>query len=75
MRRLEKSHAQRASVAFETVSQGGERTVCIHPFAEVGDDLLAGLGTVQRFKFFPLLLLRLADEIQKPFPGKWRGLG
>ena len=34
----------------------------VHPLAEVAEDLLSGLVTVQRLQFGPLLRLGLADE-------------
>jgi hypothetical protein len=39
----------------------------VHPFAEVGKNLFAGLCTVQSFQLGPLLGLRLADETEHNF--------
>ena len=63
MRGLEERHAcKRPPVALEAVAQGRERAVRVHPLAQVGEDLLAGLVPVQRLQLGPLLRLGLADE-------------
>jgi len=47
---LEPGDAEGAAVTFDAVAEGGERSVGIHAFAEIGKDLLAGLVAVQGFK-------------------------
>lgn len=67
MCRLEEGDMQRSSVAFEPVAQRRQRAVGVHPFAQVGQHLLAGLCSVQRFEPRPLLRLRLANELKRYF--------
>ena len=62
--RLKKGDAEGASVAFESVAQGGERAVRVHPLTQVGKNLLAGFVTVQGFEPRPFGGLRLADEVE-----------
>ena len=62
MGRLEEGSAERAPVALEAVPQGGERAVGVHPLAQVGEYLLAGLGAVEGFQLGPLCGLGFADE-------------
>ena len=62
--RLEEGDAEGAAVAFEAVAEGSERPVRLHPFAEIGEDLLAGLVAVQGFKLCPFRRLSFADEGQ-----------
>jgi hypothetical protein len=61
---LEVGDTEGAAVTFEAVAEGSEGPVHIHPFAEVGENLLGGLVAVQGFQLGPLLGLRRADESQ-----------
>ena len=64
VRRFEICRLEGATVALEAVAQRRERTVTVHPFAEIREDLLAGLVAVERFKLRPLLRLGLPNETQ-----------
>ena len=64
VRRLEVRRMERSPIALEPVSQRRERTVGIHPLAQVAEHLLAGLVSVQDLQLGPLLGLGLADEGQ-----------
>ena len=64
MGRLEVGDAQGAAVALEAVPQGRQRTLIVHPFAKVGQDLLVGLLAKLGFQLGPFIRLRLADEVE-----------
>ena len=61
---LEVGDTEGAAVTFEAVAEGRGRPVHIHPFAEIGKDLLAGFVAVQGFKLCPFRRLGVADEGQ-----------
>ena len=67
MGRLEEGDAQRPPIALEAVPQGRERSVRVHPLAQIAEDLLAGSWPVQRFQLGPVFRLCLADEGQDRF--------
>jgi hypothetical protein len=50
VRGLEVRRMQRPPVALEAVAQRRKRAVLVHPFAQIAEDLLAGLVAVQRFQ-------------------------
>ncbi len=58
---------QRSPVALEAVAQCRQRTVGVHPLAQVAENLLAGFLPVQSLQLVPLLRLSLADESQHRF--------
>ena len=62
VRCLEKRRVQCPPVALEAMAQRSERAVLVHPLAQVAENLLAGLVTVQCLQLGPLFRLRLADE-------------
>src|SRR5580658_1691952 len=64
MRGLEERHAKGSAVALKAMAQRSQRPVRIHPFAEICEDLFAGLIAVQRFELRPFGGLRLSDEVQ-----------
>jgi hypothetical protein len=49
MGRPEKGDSQRATVALKAVAQSRERTMQVHPLAEVAEYLSTRLVTVERF--------------------------
>ena len=59
---LEKCHVQRPAIALEAMPQRCQATVCIHPLAEVGEDLFAGLLSMQCLKLGPFFRLCFTDE-------------
>ncbi len=58
---------QRPAVALETVAQRRQRSVDVHPLAQVAENLLAGLRPVKGLQLGPLFLLGLANESQHRF--------
>ena len=64
VRGLEERRPQRAAVALEAVAQGCERAVGVHPLAQIGQHLFAGLLSEERFQLRPFAGLRLADEVE-----------
>jgi hypothetical protein len=60
--RLEPGHAERATVALESVPQGRKRTVLVHPLARIAEDLLAGPIAMQPFQSGLLVRLGITDE-------------
>ena len=64
MGRLEVGDAQVAAVALEAVPQGRQSALIVHPFAEVGQHLLARLPAKLGFQLGPFIRLRLADEVE-----------
>ena len=66
VRRLEVRRMKRSTIALEPVSQRRERTVGVHPLAQIAEDLLARLVAVQRLQLAPLRRLGLADEGEDP---------
>ena len=65
MRRLEEGDTQRPAVALEAVPQRRQRPLGVQPLAEIRQNLLARLQTVQRLQPRPLPRLRLADEVKR----------
>ena len=75
VRRLEVRRTQRSTVAFEPVSQHGQRAVDVHPLAQIAEDLLAGPVAMKRLQPGPLLWLGLADEGQDRLGERSHALG
>ena len=44
------------------MTQGMQRTIGIHPFAQIGQDLSSGVLGVQGFQLSPLFRLRVLDK-------------
>lgn len=62
---LKKRNSQRLAVAFESMAQGGQHSVDIHPLAERGNHPFSGLFLVQGFQLLPCFRLRFADKPQR----------
>ena len=65
VRGLEERRAQRPAVALEPVPERRQGAVRVHPLAQIGQNLLAGLRPQQRFQARPLLRLRRSDKVER----------